>query len=398
MVLLEIKDLQPPRVSWVILAMIDTLKLKSPAIDEETAFRIEQHLVQRQAVDMLTGEELYCLCSGSLEGSWSSSVAVNVLRKDFKTFEPLRPGQKSVTELVESPPYVTIEGSVHKAMLGHNVFGGPERLGPAVAWLVADVARRLGVQLPPWSEWELRRVDIAEVYDVGNFEGCAQYLHGLGLARYPRRKKSVFGDETVMFPGTTTTLKFYHKGPEFAKNGYKLMAKAFSDKMAEKIQRVANCYLRVESSIKSKKLTQVYGVGHTAGTATLLGLNSILDRDVAAVLREAEHDMKTVRTTEEVRARLHEVYEPRLAKLLFGTWLELAAIGEDAVRRSTPKMTYYRHRSQLAQAGIAWDATDVYIREQSFIPAGFRPIRSDPRRISGECLEVKELLMPYALA
>lgn len=378
--------------------MIDTLKLKSPAIDEETALRIEQHLVQRQAVDMLTGEELYCLCSGSLEGSWSSSVAVNVLRKDFKTFEPLRPFQRPVTERVESPPYVTIEGSVHKAMLGHNVFGGPERLGPAAAWFVADVARRLGVQLPPWSGWEIRRVDVAEVYDVGNFEGCAQYLHGLGLARYPRRKKSVFGDETVMFAGTTTTLKFYHKGPEFAKNGYKLIAKAFSEKTAEKIQRVANCYLRVESSIKSKKLTQVYGVGHTAGTATLFGLNSILDRDVAAVLRDAEHDMKTVRTTEEVEARLYEVYDTRLAAVLFGTWLRLAASGEEHVRRTLPRPTYYRHRAQLAEAGIAWDATDVYIREQSFIPAGFRPVRSDPRRISGESLEVKELLLPYALA
>lgn len=378
--------------------MIDTLKLKSPAIDEDTAVRIENHLVQRLAVDMLTGEELYCLCSGSLEGSWSSSVAVNVLRKDFKTFAPLRPGQKPFVDLVECPPYVTIEGSVHKAMMGHNVFGGPERFGPAVAWFVADVARRLGVELPPWSEWQLGRVDLAEVYDVGNFEGCAQYLHGMGLARYPRRQPRRYGDECVMFVGTTTTLKLYHKGPEFAKNGYKGIARALGDKQAEKIQMAANGYLRVESSIKSKKLSQVFGPGPTAGQASLEQLKAILDRDVSAVLKEAEQDMNTVRTTEEVRARLHEVYEPRLAKLLFGTWLELAAVGEDAVRISTPKMTYYRHRKQLAEAGIAWDATDVYIREQSFIPAGFRPVRSDPRRLSGESLEVKKLLLPYAVA
>ncbi len=378
--------------------MIDTLRLKSPFITEETAHAVEALLVRRQGVDMPTGEELYCLCSGSLEGSWSSSVSVNVLRDEFLETYSLEGRGGPGAPLGEYPPYLVVEGSVHKAMLGHNVFGGPERLRPAVAWFVADISRRLGVELPPWQGWQLRRVDVAEVFDLGNFVGCAQYLHGLGLARYPRRKRLVYGDETVMFPGSTTTLKFYHKGPEFAKNGFKVVAKAFSQRTAENIQHVANAYLRVESSIKSKKLSQVYGSGRTAGQATLDGLNSILDRDVAAVLREAEHDMETVRTTEEVRARLHEVYEPRLAKLLFGTWLELAAIGEDAVRRSTPKMTYYRHRSQLAQAGIAWDATDVYIREQSFIPAGFRPVRSDPRRISGESLEVKELLLPYALA
>lgn len=378
--------------------MIDTLKLKSPAITEEVAQAIEQHLVQRTGVDLVTGEELYCLCSGSLEGSWSSSVAVNVLRKDFKTFEPLRPGQKSVTELVESPPYVTIEGSVHKAMIGHNVTGGPERLRPAVAWFVADLSRRLGVELPVWSDWFITRIDVSEVYDVGNFEGCAQYLHGLGLARYPRRQPRRYGDECVMFPGTTTTLKFYHKGPEFAKNGFKAMAKAFGEKRAVAIQHVANRSLRVECSIKLKKLNQLYGKGLTAGEAALDALESLLDRNVAAVLKEAEHDMETVRTTEEVEARLYEVYDGRLAAVLFGTWLRLAASGEEHVRRSIPRPTYYRHRAQLADAGIAWDATDVYIREQSFIPAGFRPVRSDPRRLSGESLEVKELLLPYALA
>lgn len=378
--------------------MIDTLKLKSPAISEEIAQAIEAHLVQRTGVDLLTGEELYCLCSGSLEGSWSSSVAVNVLRKDFVTMTAVDGYQRPGVELLECPPFVTIEGSVHKAMIGHNVQGGPERLRPSIAWFISDLEKRLGVQLPSWESWRCMRVDVSEVYDLGSYEAVAQYLHGLGLARFPRRQPRRYGDECVMFPGTVTTLKFYHKGPEFAKNGFKAYAAAFTSARAEKLQGVANSLLRVECSIKAKKLNELYGTTATAGQAALDALEAILDRNVGTVLKEAEHDMDTVRTTEEVRARLHEVYEPRLAKLLFGTWLELAAIGEDAVRRSTPKKTYYRHRAQLAEAGIAWDATDVYIREQSFIPAGFRPVRSDPRRVTGECLEVKELLLPYALA
>ena len=378
--------------------MIDTLKLKSPPISEEVAQAIEAHLVQRTGLDLLTGEELYCLCSGSLPGSWSSSVAVNVLRKDFVAMTALEGYQRPGVELVECPPFVTVEGSVHKAMIGHNVTGGPCSLRPSIAWFVRDIEKRLGVSLPSWDSWRILRIDVSEVYDMGSYEAVAQYLHGLGLARFPRRKILRYDDETVMFPGTVTTLKFYHKGPEFAKKGFKGYALAFSQAAAEKIQRVANTLLRVECSIKAKKLNELYGTTGTAGQAALDALEAILDRSVGTVLKEAEHDMETVRTTEEVRSRLHEVYEPRLASLLFGTWLQLAAIGEDGVRRTISRPTYYRHRAQLAEAGIAWDATDVYIREQSFIPAGFRPVRSDPRRISGESLEVKELLLPYALA
>jgi len=383
--------------------MLDTVKLKSPSIGEETAAHISNFLVERSGVDMSTGEELYRLCSGSLEGSWSSSVAVNVHRRDYKVFEPLRPGQKAVTELVDVPPFLTVEGSVHKAMMGHNVFGGPERLQPALAWLVADLERRFVCPLPPWDTWELHKCDVTEVYDLGSYGGCSQFLHGLGLARFPRRQVARYGDECVFFKGVTTTLKFYHKGPEFAKHS-KDYARACRQAMGEKasrehlfgIQSMANNYLRVECSIKSRKLKEL-GDGIASAMHTRLELlEAVHDRDTLRVLKEGQQDMETVRTTDEVRARLYEVYDARLAKTLFGTWLELTAIGEDAVRGKTPKKTYYRHRTQLADAGISWSATDVYIREQSFIPAGFRPVRSDPRRVCGESLEVRKALMPYA--
>lgn len=377
--------------------MIDTLKLKSPAISESMARDIEALLVQRTGVDNATGEEIYNLCSGSLPGSWSTSISVNVCREDYVTMPAtLYSGPRTSRAACE--PFLEVEGSVHKAMMGHNVHGGPERLQPAVAWFVDYVGKKMGLQLPDWRGWFVRRIDVAEVYDLGSFEGVAQYLHGLGLARYPRRQPRRFGDETVFFAGTTTSLKFYHKGPEFAKNGHQGYGKVVGDRYASATQEVANRCLRVELTIKAKKLKTLYGGNPLAGEVVLSDMEALHDLETARVLKEGQSDMETVRSTEEVQARLNEVYDSRLSAVLFGTWLQMAALGEDAVRRTMARPSYYRHRKQLADAGIAWDTTDVYIREATLIPAGFRPVRSDPRRVSGESIAVKERLLQYATA
>jgi hypothetical protein len=127
-------------------------------------------------------------------------------------------------------------------------------------------------------------------------------------------------------------------------------------------------------------------------------LVAIYDREVARLLREGYSTMKTVRKHHEVRDRLFEVYGDnlRLAGLLFGTWLQLAALGEKATRDHMARRTYYLHRKQLQEAGVAWHGADVRIVEvASVLPGDFSPVRSDPRRVTGEDAKVVELLAPY---
>ena len=121
----------------------------------------------------------------------------------------------------------------------------------------------------------------------------------------------------------------------------------------------------------------------------------IADREVARLVREGS-SMNIVRKHYEVRDRLFETYEPRLAGLLFGTWLQLAALGDKLTREKLTPRTYYRHKKQLEVAGVSWHGTDVRIIETATVlPADFRPIRSDPRRVTGEDARVVELLAPY---
>lgn len=380
--------------------MIDTIKLKSPAISEEMAWKIERHLQTRSGVDNATGEELYEFVSGSLAGSWESSVSVNVARQDYVTYRPTlaNPGGRVVTEQVNCAPYLVIEGSPHKAMLGHNVFGGPTYPAAAASWFLGDVASRLECVFPHWSGWRVLRLDWSEVYALSSFDGVAQYIHGLGIARYPRRQPRRYGDECVFFAGTTTTTKFYHKGPEFAKNGHAKLERATNRAYALEVQRKANNLLRVEVGIKSKKLKAQHGDHPHSQDISLDWIRDLYDVEVGRVLKEGHADMEWIRTADEVEHRLYEVYDQKLAAILCGTWFRLAAQGETAVRGRLPRRTYYRHRKLLADAGCAFEGTDVYVREDSLIPAGFRPVLSDPRRLTEESPLVKEALLGHPVA
>jgi II/X family phage/plasmid replication protein len=165
------------------------------------------------------------------------------------------------------------------------------------------------------------------------------------------------------------------------------------------LQEMANRLLRFEVSIKSRKLKADFGEQPTVVMMTRDYLEGVHDGEMARLVREGKDDMETVRKHNEVNARLHQVYDKRLANDLFGVWLQFAALGEKVARQHIPRSTFYWQRKKLQEAGISWNAADVQVIESSSaIPAGFSPVRSDPRRLTGEAPEVSAALFPYLLA
>ena len=122
--------------------MLDTVKLESPELGGRIAGEIERRCVRRTGVVLDSGDVLYEITAGSLAGSWDSRMSVRVMRERWTGAGELQP----------CAPYVLLEGSVHKALLGHNVHGGPEGLQASCEWLLDDVGGRVGVKLPPASE------------------------------------------------------------------------------------------------------------------------------------------------------------------------------------------------------------------------------------------------------
>jgi II/X family phage/plasmid replication protein len=325
---------------------------------------------------------MYELVSGPLEGSFDHRISCRLQRHRYVSVEG-RYKKQTVKE--ECPPYLEIEGSVHKAMCGHNVYGGPVMLLGACVWLIRDVGERLGVWLPYAADWTIRRLDWSEVFDLGAV-AVGEYIWSLRQAAYPKRNPSAHGNETVFFPGRSTTVKFYHKGPEFQEHDRKRLLASpdtLGVEWVHDLARRADGYLRVEVGIRATVLDKAYGGAPLVSAVAVEWVQEMWEREVMKVLREGRSDMAIVRRSSEVSERLHAVYTARQASALYATWVALSTLGEDKVKASMVRPTFYKHRVRLVEAGCSWLATDLQLVERpSLVPMDFAPTRLDARRVS----------------
>lgn len=386
--------------------MLDTVRLRSPSLDKGSAWAVEQACERRQTVSIKSNEVLWELTTGNLEGSWDERVSVRVMREEL-VYDP----EIKHTEWRACEPYLFVEGSVHKALLGHNVAGGPLDPVAACRWFVADVGKRLGCPLPEALLWTVQRLDWAEVYDLGSFEAVDEFLHALRMARMPRRKPHVYPGG-VYYPGQTTTLKLYHKGPEFRKHDRKRLSVWLQPSLTEpeknpleELQEQAHRLLRFETELHARKLDDDYreSTGSTTGKPPVWWitqdyLERVHDREAGRLLREGASDMQTVRNNRSVSKRLKDVYGQTLGDQLFGTWLQFAALGEEVAKQEMPRSTYYWRRKKLVEAGVSWHGSDVRVIAQTAIPEGFSPVRGDPRRLALEDPLIRQQLAPFRLA
>jgi II/X family phage/plasmid replication protein len=248
--------------------------------------------------------------------------------------------------------------------------------------------------------WEVDRVDWAECFLLPGFEAVEEYVHRLNGATFPRRKRNAYGSEAVQFAGASTTVKVYHKGPEFRVHDRRRLSAVLPQaKLGElmALQAEADGLLRFEVEVHSRKLR--HDGKRLVADLSRQYLESVHDVEAGRLLREGHADMETVRRNREVAARLEQVYSQELSSRLFGTWMQLAALGEEVVRGKMNRATFYRQRKQLVDAGVGWTGADVrIIGLVSLVPQGFAPVRRDPRRVSGECGQVVELLARYRQA
>lgn len=393
---------------------IDTVKLKSPPLDEGTAVFLEQQSILKSGVDLASGEVLYEFTHGELLGSWDSRVSFRVQREEWVNL-----GGR--LDLMPCKPHVVIEASLHKFFFGQNVYGSPERFIDSVCMFVELVSELLDLKKGLFGDahsmfldarrWEVRRVDWAEVYQLTP-PMIVEFFRGISHCKFPRRsaKSAKYGNNAVYFPGTTTTLKLYHKGPEFKEHdrgrirrtltAYYMKQLAehssqralgrgvansdlnkFVERKLAALQRLADNRLRVEVEIHADKLSADFG-GRFPLVSEMTDeyLKKVHDAEVFKLLREGKTEMETVRTHDMVKARLNAIYGKRRANSLFSFWLQLATRGEEVMTAEISRSQFYQNRKLLVEAAVSWLSSDVFIvPNETALPRGFVPLRSDRR-------------------
>ena len=385
---------------------IDTIRLRSPFIPDQLAREIERQCIERRAISLATGEILYQITTGDLRGSWDSRIMVKVRREEWETKTSGKP------RLVDCEPYVVIECSAHKVMMGHNIYGGPVNFRETCATVIDLLELILSVQLPASSLWLVHRVDWAEVYRLP-FAAVQEFFEGIYTIQFPRRNKaaSKHGSHSLHIPGSTTTVKLYHKGPEFYEHDAKRLKSYFHayrlhttriitdnpltpviytqtdeqiskwvNRKIEALQRLANNRLRVEVGINSEKLDYDFGHRPQVHEVTDDYLKAVHDKEIMRLLKEGKTDMETVRKNKDVSRRLNSTYGATLGNRLFGFWLQMATHSEVEVQRVMKRRTFYHNRKALMDAGVSWHGTDIaVIANDTALPKDFRPLRTDPR-------------------
>lgn len=370
----------------------DTLRLRSPYILSKSAFeRIKAKCILRQGTDLESGELLYELHTGELSGSWDARISVQPKNEEWTVDKSGKP------RLVPSPSYLIIEASIHKVMHGQNIFGGSNDIQHCCKTFIDILQKLLDTPMPDYQNWQVLKVDVAHVYALP-MPAIKQFFDGLQLLSFPRRtRKASRYEMAAHFPGRTTTIKLYHKGTEFKVHDYARLRGYFKNyyqltdgtdpsnikkaqKKVDALHRLANNRLRIEVSIHSDKFIYDFGKNIRVKDLTDDYLHKIHENEIERLLREGKQSMQTVRTTQQVIARLNNIYGHKNGMRLYGFWSSLVTLGDEATKNQYPKTTFYRNRKYLEDAGVSWRGSDVHVvANDTLLPSDFVPFPRDAR-------------------
>lgn len=366
--------------------MYDTVVLKSPEINPETVQKILTFCRIYEGVDIFTGELLYHFTSGELEGSYDYRIRIKVDNTEWIKEDSLIPRR------VETYWHVSVECSLHKLLMNHNCYGGSCDIHKSIAYLVRFLENVMSVSLPNSEEWEVKRVDVAKIYHFRDKRICKKIVENLRNSYYTRRKPHIY-DTSVSFPGSTTTVKIYWKGPEFEKHDYKRFKKyilrevdktwneencdliqhklALQMKHFDMVLEKAYRIIRYECEIKARKLKEAF----ESETVLVKNLNDerlheIADTELFKLMKEDEN-MEIVRRSDLVLERLHQIYSTNYANALYATWTKLVQFGEQRTKETVSARTFYRHKKLLIEAGVSWLCSVVNLKPFSIVPEDF---------------------------
>lgn len=335
---------------------------------------LTEQLQARYGVNAGTGEIDYTHYTTTL----SIPISASTVRLQVRTAKWITHPGEHAPRKVDGLWSLRLECSLHKATRGHNCYDGPRRLNTVVSWLLSYLSEQLSITLPDSEHWLIRRLDVAEAFDLDNLDNVRGWIRAKSLISYPRRTVHFWGDLGFSTTGSTTTLRAYAKGPQLAsEGGITHLAMVYPPEMCTTIQERANRILRAECEIKS----QVWD--KTPTTVPALSdewAHQYYDEQWRKFLRPPADASLLHHTATAVEQALQYAY-PGAWLDLYQVWCTLATRGEQWYRLHVSAQTWRRQRQRLERAHCSWLDTDVISLARHDFTA-FTPTLDSPQRIA----------------
>ena len=149
--------------------------------------------------------------------------------------------------------YLMFEFSIPKYKYGHNIhllYGYIDVLKE----FKKTIQKQLHLRLPDIHDWELWRVDICYAWRCPSQRIAEAILDSIKKLHFPRKRPHIYGD-SIMFAGTTYSLKFYLKLPEFLAHDCKALLKGNARlEWINYLEKKADGVLRCEATLRRKYL------------------------------------------------------------------------------------------------------------------------------------------------
>lgn len=152
---------------------------------------------------------------------------------------------------------VILEFSLPKYWYGHNIHLLHD-FQKALYGIKTGLEQLFGLKtrskLPDPKTWNLYRVDLCYAWRFPNQAVAQEYLDSLKHLRYPRKRPIVY-PTSIVFQGTTYTLKFYLKQPEFKVHDRKeLLKSSASLEWINHLEALSDGVLRTEATLRRQYL------------------------------------------------------------------------------------------------------------------------------------------------
>jgi len=353
--------------------LIDTVSFLTPKIPQLFIDKIKLKLKLYNCIDCDTGELIYQFSTGSIAGSFDSSINIKI----------------NVDNTIK------ITCSIHKVILGYNIAYGSDNLILLANCLKKILYKAFEVKLPDVMTWELMQIDYTLTFNLGSQENVESYVNSLKNVSYCRREAKHYNNNGLQLSGATTVVKFYNKQKEFIAHDYKKIKDFAGHEKADELIDLAQGLLRVEISIRSRKIKQIFTKTiyrkqmqklyrkainqYGLKSATVQNLEHILSKnkvtlkdfniekiikiwesEVLKVLKD-KNDIVLVNKDNLVLEKLRENFSTRKVSAIYTFWTLLSTRGEEYVKTLYKSSTFYRLRKELINSGISWKDTNIYI-------------------------------------